>query len=57
MESARRRFMTPILYLAGIQALTCCGLGICFLRAGNWRLGVTQMLYGIATILIFGRRP
>lgn len=46
-----------ILYLAGIQAMTCCGLGVCFLRAGNWRLGVTQVLYGVATILIFGRRP
>lgn len=49
--------MKVILYLATVQAMTCCGLGVCFMRAGNWRLGVTQFLYGIATILIFGRRP
>lgn len=46
-----------VIYVAGVQALTCCVLGLLFWRAGNWRLGLTQVLYGMATILIFARRP
>lgn len=46
-----------IIVLTTIQALTFVVLGALFLRGGNWRLGVTQMLYGVATVLIFARRP
>lgn len=40
---------------AVVQAVTCVVLGILFGMGGNYRLGIAQACYGIATIALFAR--
>lgn len=44
-----------IYVLAGVQAVTCAGLGVAFACTGSWRLAIAQACYGIATIALFAR--
>jgi hypothetical protein len=37
------------------QIITFPTLGACFIAAGNWRLGVAQCCYGLATLALFYR--
>lgn len=44
-----------IYLVATVQAITCVVLGVLFVCAGSWRLGIAQACYGIATIALFAR--
>jgi hypothetical protein len=44
-----------IYVVASVQATTCLALGAMFAHGGNWRLGIAQACYGVATIALFAR--
>jgi len=41
--------------LMWIMVLSFFGLGICDLRAGEWRTGVASLLLGVTQLFIFWR--
>ncbi len=41
--------------LMWIMVLSFFGLGICDLRAGEWRMGVASLLLGVVQLIIFWR--
>lgn len=38
-----------------LQVIGMAGTGVIWLQTGNWRLGVAEILYAIATIIIFAK--
>lgn len=36
-----------------IQMLTLICLAVAFFKVGNWRLGIAQCCYAVATVVIF----
>jgi hypothetical protein len=45
--------MSVAVALLVIQVLTLVGLGACFLTAGEWRLGVAQLLLAVVQAVIY----
>lgn len=43
-----------MLFILGIQVATFVALGIYFCIAGNWRLGVAQLLLALVQAVIYG---
>ena len=41
--------------LMWIMVLSFFGLGICDLRAGEWRMGAASLLLGVVQLIIFWR--
>jgi hypothetical protein len=39
--------------ILAVQALTYVALGTAFLMAGNWRLGITQLLLAVVQGLVY----